>query len=736
MPLRRPSEHRRSAAAGIVLVLAIAVPVFILSQPGILRMGVLERLELATIDLRFRLRGPGSTPVDSQHVVIVEISEDAFAALPESYPWPRSYYAHAVRNLKAAGARVVGIDLILADHDRHNPQGDSLFRDALRTSRLAVLAGKREPDRLGYVRTSGTVDFGNVFFGPESALGLVNIRPNEDGVYREYPIGFLVDTPAGERLVPTFGFAVLNRYFGLPPFVVPEPDGHSFRYHGRTIPAFNPASLLINYLGPFHTFRHVHFHDVIDDSTVQTVDERTTGTAIDSFSDPDFGYLYDGTFREKIVLIGVTAPEYKDVFPVSYARRAGRGENLMYGVEIHANVIESVLRGNFLRRPHPLVDAGIILGLVALTFTLTAGGRGSRMGRLMITELARAGTTLLLLAAAAVAALLLFSHAGLVVSVTASFVSIAGGYAASTVYHLLTERRQRVLIKNMFSTYLNPSVVDELLADPTKLVLGGKREELTVLFSDIEGFTTISQYMAPEDLVTLLNEYLSIMSAIVFRRAGTLDKYEGDAIMAFWGAPVPQNDHALRACMTALDMLDALAEINRNWTPRGRPALRIRIGINTGQMVVGNMGATNKFDYTVIGDSVNLASRLEEANKQYETSVMVSERTFDLVRREIIGRQIDRIAVRGRTDPVTAFELLGTAGGASDPRLAEFLAEYSRGLELYYSRRWREATDAFASVLRLRPGDRPAEIHLERISQYQASPPPLDWDGVFVMPSK
>jgi adenylate cyclase len=311
-----------------------------------------------------------------------------------------------------------------------------------------------------------------------------------------------------------------------------------------------------------------------------------------------------------------------------------------------------------------------------------------------------------------------------------------GGYTAGTFQHLLAERRQRLLIKTMFSTYVNPSVVDELLDDPGKLVLGGKREELTVLFGDIEGFTTISQHMSPEDLVALLNEYLNVMSEIIFRRAGTLDKYEGDAVMAFWGAPVPQPDHALRACLTALDMLDAIAGLNRDWAARQRPWIRTRIGINTGEMVVGNMGAIGKFDYTVIGDSVNLASRLEGANKEYGTSIMVSQRTYDLVRARVIGRQLDRITVHGRTDPVTTFELLRKVDQAPDPVLEEFLQLYSRGLELYYERRWRESTEAFAEALTLRPDDRPTRIHLERIAQYQASPPPLDWDGVFVMTTK
>jgi adenylate cyclase len=257
-----------------------------------------------------------------------------------------------------------------------------------------------------------------------------------------------------------------------------------------------------------------------------------------------------------------------------------------------------------------------------------------------------------------------------------------------------------------------------------------------VLFSDIEGFTAFAETMQPEELVSILNEYLSIMSGIIFRNDGTLDKYEGDAVMAFWGAPIPQRDHALHACQAALEMQESLADLNVTWAKVGRPAIRVRIGINTGDMVVGNMGAEGKFAYTVIGDSVNLASRLEGANKEYRTSVMVSERTYSRVKDVIVGRQLDRITVKGRSEPVTVFELLQPVDRGVGPDLEEFLELYGKGLGAYYRKDWAGASTAFERALALRPNDYPARLHLERVQAYRVMPPPENWDGTFVMQRK
>jgi adenylate cyclase len=377
----------------------------------------------------------------------------------------------------------------------------------------------------------------------------------------------------------------------------------------------------------------------------------------------------------------------------------------------------------------------MVIGLTLIAFFATSLIKELPSKHTALIELVAAGTAFVLAGLVVFGAAEAFRQWGLVLAATPALLAVGLGYISSTTYHFIQERNKRLLIKSMFSTYVNPQLVDQLVNDPSKLVLGGKREELTVLFSDIAGFTTISEDQAPERLVALLNEYLSEMSAIIFANRGTVDKYVGDAIMAFWGAPLPEPDHAYLACRSALEMRRALEELNKRWNAAGRPPLRARIGLNTGPMIIGNMGAARKFNYTVIGDSVNLASRLEGVNKEYGTGLIVSEWTYGAVRERISGRRLDRIAVKGRSAPVTIYELLEERSGRSGD-LSAGVAEYEAGLELYFGRRFREAAEAFARVLQLRTDDPPARVFLARATEFAANPPPPEWDGVYVMRRK
>jgi adenylate cyclase len=727
---------QRSMATRIGLALFTAAMIIALTQVPWFRLGVIQRLELSTIDYRFQHRGTVDSVHQTPHVVIVEISEDSRRSLPERFPWPRSYYAHLLRNLKAAGATAVGIDLLFSGADSYSPANDTELANAIHETGIAVLAGKREADNDAYVTSSANEDFGNIFYPVNQSIGLVNIRNDVDGVYRTYNTMFVLDSGSTEKAIPTLGFAVLNKALGLSPMTVPKAHAGGFTYAGREIPGYDAASFLINYAGPNGTFPHIRFHDVIDDESFTTLDEKESGEEINTFSDPTFGYLHDGTFAGKIALVGVTVPEYKDLFPVPITRGAQRRDNLMYGVEIHANVIESVLRNSFLSFESPLAEGIVTTLLVLLTFMATALFREVKTRHHLVVGFLGVLFALALIAGILIVAAMLFVKFNIVVSVVSAVLAVLGGHVVSMTHLLISERRERMLIKSMFSTYVNPSLVEELVAHPEKLVLGGRREELTVLFSDIEAFTARSERLAPEDLVSILNEYFSVMSALIFRNNGTLDKYEGDAIMAFWGAPIPQADHALRACRTAIEMQEGLVSLNHEWTALGRSPLRIRIGINTGDMVVGNMGAVGKFAYTVIGDSVNLASRLESANREYRTGIMVSHRTYELVKGAIHGRELDRIAVRGRTEPVRVYELLALKGGEAAVQIEEFLARYAEGMDGYFSRRWHDAERAFEGALALRQDDPPTRMHLERIRTYQHNPPPENWDGVFVLKTK
>jgi adenylate cyclase len=733
----RLTTAQRNWLTRITLALGVALLIVAVTQEQVFRLGILQRLELATLDYRFQFRGPNIAVRDSLHVVIVEISEDSFRSLPDRFPWPRTYYAHLLRNLKAAGAVAAGIDLIFSSADGHNPRNDDSLRNAIRETGIAVLTGKREADSDFYVTTSARENYGNIFFPGDRSMGLVNIRNDADGVYRSYNTMFMVDSVGGGEIgIPTFAFAVLNKYFGLPPFTVPGASGEEFIYAGRHIPRYDAGSLLINYYGPNGTFPHIRFHDVIDDETLTTIEEQSSGQEINTFSDPAYGYKFDSTFAGKIVLVGVTVPEYKDLFPVSIARGQRKRDNLMYGVEIHANVIENVLRNDFLRMAPRPVEIAITTVLVLVTFFVTSLLREVKTRHHLLVGIFSLIFAVAEIALIGLAALFLFTMFNIVLPVVSATMAVAGGYVMSTTYHFVAERKERLLIKSMFSTYVNPSLVDELVAHPEKLVLGGKREELTVLFSDIEGFTALAENLPPEELVRILNEYLSVMSGIIFKNDGTLDKYEGDAVMAFWGAPIPQHDHAYRACLSALQMQESLLELNNTWAAAGKPGIRIRIGLNTGEMVVGNMGATGKFAYTVIGDSVNIASRLEGANREYRTGIMVSQRTYALVKDRIIGRELDRITVKGRSEPVTVFELLCSRDHPQAEEIERFLGKYSAGLEFYHTRLWTEGLSAFAEALQLRPDDYTTQLHITRIHACQTTPPPEDWNGMFALVSK
>ena len=730
--LKLTTAHRKWGAK-LGLAAAVALLVVVVTQEDILKLGIIQRLELASIDYRFESRGTNPAFKDTGTVVIVEISEESFKSLPEKWPWPRSYYAHLIRNLKRAGAKVVGVDIILSGHDVYSPANDDDLRAAIRETGIVVLAGKAPEMNEMHRKVIANEDYGNIFFHVDSCIGATNIYNDADGVYRRYCPLWGTNT---DLLIPAFGFAVLNKYFDYQALNIVENFSDEFIFGGVSIPKYDSENFLINFFGPSGTFRRIRFADVIDDESFRTIEEDSSRGETNTFSDPEYGYLYDGTFKDKIVLVGSTVPEDHDLFPISFARGQKTGDNLMYGVEIHSNVIESVIRQEFIRKQSAATEIMLIFLLTIVTFLVTSGLKSSKTRHHFLVELNGFLFAMSEIFLVGFVALLMFNKDNYLVTVISPMLAVLAGYVSSTVYHFVVERKQRMLIKTMFSTYVNPSVVDELIMNPEKLTLGGQRKELSVMFTDIDGFTTISEQMDSQALVSLLNEYLSEMTEIVFRNDGTLDKFEGDAIVAFWGAPIAQEDHSMRACRCALEMQDALVEIRKKWKEQNKPLLNIRIGVNTGEMVVGNMGGMGKFDYTVIGDSVNLASRLEGANKLYRTGIMVSQRTFDLVKHAIIGRELDLIMVKGRSEPLKTYELLMLSNGKVPADLHRFLEAYAMGLQFYRERKWGDARKKFKEALLYRPSDYPSQMYVERATDYAIHPPPEDWNGVLVMTTK
>jgi adenylate cyclase len=328
----------------------------------------------------------------------------------------------------------------------------------------------------------------------------------------------------------------------------------------------------------------------------------------------------------------------------------------------------------------------------------------------------------------------LFLGAGLVLTVLYPALAIGLTYSGITVHHYATEERLRRRTRRALELYLSPSLAALVSERPENLKLGGEKREYTVLFSDVRDFTTISEQLEAETLVELLNAYLGAMTDVIFEHNGMLDKYIGDGIMAVWGAPLPQADHAAQACRAAFQMMRRMRELEPEWRSRGWPEIAVRIGLNTGLMIFGNMGSAEHMSLTVVGDNVNLGSRLEGLNKLYGTSIIASESTVEAASGAAVVRELDFVRVKGRLQPVRIFELLAPAGtGEAHTRLVELS---SIGLRAYRERRWDEALAAFEAVLAMRPNDGPARLFVERCTMLKSTPPPADWDAVTNMDEK
>jgi adenylate cyclase len=329
---------------------------------------------------------------------------------------------------------------------------------------------------------------------------------------------------------------------------------------------------------------------------------------------------------------------------------------LMYGVEIHANALNTILMNKFIVSASFWVDFCILAALVLIVAFMAS--RFQTVWSFLATIFIIFGLFLV--------SSIIFDQKAYIINFANPAVASFFTFLSVVVYRAMTEERDKRRIKNMFGTYVSPKVVEQILENPPEL--GGVDKELTVFFSDIRGFTTLSESMTPQELVLILNKYLTAMTDIILEYEGTLDKYEGDAIMCFWGAPIPQADHALRACKSALKQIDALKRLNAEVLPKDKQ-INIGIGLNSGIMTVGNMGSIQRMDYTLIGDNVNLGARLEGTNKQYGTTIIISENTYGLVKDQVVVRELDNIRVKGKNKPVLIYELIDCIGGYDMPEI-------------------------------------------------------------------
>ncbi|MFH1811630.1 MAG: adenylate/guanylate cyclase domain-containing protein [Pseudomonadota bacterium] len=454
------------------------------------------------------------------------------------------------------------------------------------------------------------------------------------------------------------------------------------------LPTTPTGEMLVNYYGP----------------------EKTTFPRI-SYSDVVAGTFKPELVKGKVVLVAATAIATHDQRVTPFSAFAP-------GVEVHAAAIQNIIDGRFLSR-HPLAIPFELLFMLSVALLL-----GLLLRRVSV-PIGIGVTLAIAVAYWAINTFVLFRQ-GYWFYLVLPFLQIFLTWAGITVFGYLVEGREKKRITAQFGTYVSPDYVRELIDNPDVIGLSGAEREMSVLFSDIRGFTTMSERLAPEELTRFLNEYLTPMTYCLQRNQGTLDKYMGDAIMAFFGAPKWFDDHPVKACLTAIEMMDELRDLRKKWRSEGKPDIDIGIGINSGKMRVGNMGSEAMRNYTVLGDNVNLGSRLEGLNKQYATNIIASQTTFEAAGALIYGRELDSVAVKGKKEPVRIFEVMGR--GRPVDWQAELIGAFERGLVAYRKQEWEEALELFKTCLRIRKEatgtpDGCSHMYLERVHLLQKNPP-------------
>ncbi|OGU33490.1 MAG: hypothetical protein A2068_10780, partial [Ignavibacteria bacterium GWB2_35_6b] len=689
---RKNKSSRKNSLIKIITAFAAAFIVIILTQDIFFTFVPLRQLEQKIYDANLTRRGPINIK-ESSHVIILEITQDSYDQIPAPYniwPWPRSVFAELIENLNEAGVKAIGIDIVMSNQDQFSDTNDSLLFSTIKKYKNVVvggsvdIVGESQMSNLSSGGSGGVVikqnyNYNNIFFSADSSVGIVQVQNDNDGVFRRYR-AYIYSSLTNEKKIPSFGFAILNKYYSLPSLNTAENFDDYFLLAGKSIPKFDESHMLINFYGSARTFPHYKLIDVLDDKDFQTIDEIDFEEEINTWDNLDYGILHTGVFKDKIVIIGSTMPEDKDTFPVAISKGERKGDNLIYGVELHANAVENVIRNDYIsiQPAYQRIVQVILLSVIAFFFTSFL--KEKKIQKHYLLEILN---VFLLLASVYVIyefSFYLFKNYHFYIGIIGPSLAMVLGYFSSTAYHFVTERKQNTVIRGMFSHYVSGALVNELISNPDKLRLGGDKKELTILFCDMAGFTTFSENKDPEELVMYINEFLSEMTEIILEHKGTLDKYLGDAIMAFWGAPIDIKDHQLLACKTALFMQEGIARLREKWSASGETKISIRIGINSGDVVVGNMGGKNRFDYTVMGDSVNLASRLEGANKQYGTGIMMSDSTYNAVKDFVLVRELDTIRVKGKKLPTTVYELIGLNEDEKANEKIKSLENYFEGL--------------------------------------------------------
>ena len=734
MPTLKFSNKRHTIRALIGLLIVLLM---LLHVSGVRPLSPVTKLEFWSYDTRLNMTMPNSL---DERIVIVDIDEKSLKQQGH-WPWSRNKLAHLVDRLfDDYQARVLGMDAVFAEPDLSSglqgmqaiqsehfrqDQGlraaieklspsldyDQLFANSLK-NRKVVLAYvflqegeakigalpapvlpaayfKEQPVSL--MQASGyTANLANLQ-AQAYAAGHFNASPDQDGISRRLPMLVQYHDQVYEAFASAVARAA-NEAAGdrsTKPALTVDADAEQLRIGKNRIPVNDDMSALIPYRGAQGSFRYVSATDVMSNTVDKTI------------------------LKNKIVLLGTTAAGLMDL-------RATPMQNVYPGVEVHANMVAGILDGNI--KQNPAYTQGIEFILLLLVGSLLA---------FSLPNLSPSSATML--TALCLSLLLglnwLAWQAGhLALPLAALLVTISALYMFNMAYGFFFESRLKRQLGRLFGLYIPPELVDEMAQNPNSYSLASQSRHMTVLFTDVRDFTSIAEGMAPEQLSLLMNRFLTPMTQAIHQHRGTIDKYMGDAIMAFWGAPVADNQHATHAVQAALAMTDSLARLQDEFAAQGWPAIRIGIGLNSGDMVVGNMGSSFRMAYTVLGDAVNLGSRLEALTKYYAVGIIVSEDTKVLAP-DFVYRELDRVRVKGREKPLAIYEVLGAKEEVNEAALTA-LQQYLVALAAYRNQDWPQAETLFTSLSQAHPLCRLYAIYMERIVHFQSNLPDANWDGV------
>jgi adenylate cyclase len=674
-----PIDSRVKTAADVVSALwrrmaawrnSLLGGALVLSLMGVSVTPFWRGIELKGFDLLSVITAPEKSTLP---IVLVGIDDASLAELKLRWPWPRSMHARLTDALKQAGAAVIVFDVVF-EYPSEKSEDDALA-DAIRRAGNVVLAAGIVKQETAHGTSWTRQDPLPAFREAGGLAGLVNLEFDRDQVMRRIPDS----AEALWRRIAT------RLQVALPEAVMPRPP---------------QKGDLIRYLGPTGTFPRVSYYQALDPAR----------------------NLPPGELANTVVIVGRDTRAASDIgsaqldtFATPYTSFGGE---LMPGMEIHATILENALGG------HAITPAPTAANLGLLIVTSLLALVAMRSFRPLVTGL----VALLLTVVLALAAWGLFVYSHVWLAVGMPIVGIGSAYVMQSLLAFMVERHRRLEVKRMFSRYVPTEVVEELAAHPERLTLGGEHRELTIMFTDLANFTTISERIEPKQAAALLNRYLTDMNEIIFRHAGTVVNIMGDGIMAFWNAPLKNPAHAINAVRAAVDMQSAMHALRAKLLADGLAPVHMRIGINTGIALLGNMGSDyGRIIYTAIGDTVNLAARLEGANKLYGTDILLSGETTKQLDGTILLRWVDLVRVKGKSQAV---EVLTPCANAS------LVAMSDAAIDAYRRRDWDAAHALWKKVLDIAPGDTLAPLYLEWIDAYRKAPPPDDWDGSSSLDSK